>query len=174
MTKRYTDVYIALKNRLVEVEILLRFAAKKERQSPLESRHEINALCRGAIVLLCAHLEAYIKEVGELAIESLHGNGVSREHVAPQFFFTYPKRLLKNCVKQPTPKNQRRKFFPFYKAMQISGPGTHLSHGQFPLTDLTGALQTPRSPKSNLILDGLAIAHSRATLLQGCKEILPP
>lgn len=113
MTSRYTDAFQALKGRLVEVEILLRSAARKERRSPVNARHEINALCRGAIVLLCAHLEAYIKELGELAIDSLHVNSVPRERIAPQFFFHVSKHFIEELRETGDPEKSAEKIFLF-------------------------------------------------------------
>lgn len=116
MTSRYTIAYQALKARLIEVEILLRSAAKKERRSPVNSRHEINALCRGSIVLLCAHLEAYIKELGELAIDSLHTNSVTRDKIAPQFFFHISKHFIQELRETGDPEKSAEKIFLFLES----------------------------------------------------------
>jgi hypothetical protein len=113
MTDRQTEVFRAFRKRLVEVEILRRSAARKERRSPISCREEINALCRGGIVLLCAHLEAYIKELGELAIESLHQQGVSRESVAPQFFFHISKNFIQELRETADPQKSAEKIFSF-------------------------------------------------------------
>jgi hypothetical protein len=113
MTSRHTVAYQALKDRLVEVEILLRSAARKERRAPVKSRHEINALCRGSIVLLCAHLEAYIKELGELAIDSLHYKSVSRDKIAPQFFFHISKHFIEELRETGDPEKSAEKIFLF-------------------------------------------------------------
>lgn len=113
MTLRHTVAYRELKERFVEVEILVRAANEKERRSPIRHRHEINALCRGAIVLLCAHLEAYIKELGELAIDSLHANSVSREKIAPQFFFHISKSFIEELRETGDPEKSAEKVFLF-------------------------------------------------------------
>ncbi|MGA7776979.1 MAG: MAE_28990/MAE_18760 family HEPN-like nuclease [Paraburkholderia sp.] len=116
MTARYTAAYQALQGRLVEVEILLRSAARKERRSPINSRHEINALCRGAIVLLCAHLEAYVKELGELAIDSLHVNSVPRKKIASQFFFHISKNFIEELRETGDPEKSAEKIFLFLES----------------------------------------------------------
>ena len=65
---RYTPVYSSFCTRLDEVETLRQFALIREREDPIGLRREINALCRGSVVLLSSHVEAYIKELGELAV----------------------------------------------------------------------------------------------------------
>src|SRR5208282_3133557 len=91
---RYTAAYSSLINRLSEVDLLLSLAARQERLNPIKSRHSINALCRGAIVLLSSHLEGFVKELGELILERLETRGVPRSSLAPQFFFHLSKDIL--------------------------------------------------------------------------------
>lgn len=57
---RYTKPYSAYSKRIAEVDTLRRLAASKERLDAIKLRAEINALCRGSVVLLSSHLEAYI------------------------------------------------------------------------------------------------------------------
>ncbi len=113
MTARYTECYINFQVRLEEIGLLLGFAAVKQRSSPVTARHEINALCRGAIVLLCAHLEAYVKELGELALESLHGNSVPRTRIASQFFFHLSKNFIEELRETSDPEKSAEKIFSF-------------------------------------------------------------
>lgn len=85
---RFTAVYADFSQRLSEVEVLRKQAAKFER-SRQSFRHgpEISALCRGAVVLLSSHIEAYVKELGEHTLDSLHSKSVCRSKLAPQFFY---------------------------------------------------------------------------------------
>lgn len=85
---RFTAVYAEFAQRLGEVDILRKQAAKLER-SQQSFRHgpEISALCRGAVVLLSSHVEAYVKELGEHTLDSLHSKSVCRSKLAPQFFY---------------------------------------------------------------------------------------
>lgn len=91
---RYTPAYSSFLRRLDEVHVLRRFAAAKELSDAVNLRHEINALCRGSIVLLSGHLEAFIKEVGELAADSLFNNNISRNDISPQFFYHISKNYI--------------------------------------------------------------------------------
>lgn len=79
---RYTSAYSALVERLSEVELLLKMALKLERDAPIANAKEINALCRGAVVLLSSHIEGYTKEVGELTLEKIYENKVCRSKVS--------------------------------------------------------------------------------------------
>ncbi|MEO9901033.1 MAG: MAE_28990/MAE_18760 family HEPN-like nuclease [Nisaea sp.] len=85
---RFTAVYADFSQRLFEVDVLRKQAAKLER-SRQSFRHgpEISALCRGAVVLLSSHIEAYVKELGEHTLDSLHSKSVCRSKLAPQFFY---------------------------------------------------------------------------------------
>ena len=91
---RYTSSYGSFVARLGEVELLRRDAEKKERDDPVNKRDEINALCRGSIVLLSSHVEAYVKEVGELALGYFYIKSVSRAGFSSRFFYHISKDLL--------------------------------------------------------------------------------
>ena len=110
---RYTSAYSSFVNRMGEVELLCRFALKKERQDPVGLRDEINALCRGAIVLLSGHLEAFIKELGELAIDSLYTKNVLRTHIAPRFFYHISKNIIDEIQDTSDPDRKAEKIFSF-------------------------------------------------------------
>lgn len=91
---RYTSAYSSFVGRLEEVELLRRFASEKEKKHALMLRSEINALCRGSVVLLCGHLEAFIKELGEVALDSMHSKNVPRTAVASRLYYHISKNLL--------------------------------------------------------------------------------
>ena len=69
-------------------------ACIKERKDPISLRHEINAMCRGAVVLLSAHLEAYIKDLGESALGEIHKQSVPRTRLNGAIFYHVSKDLL--------------------------------------------------------------------------------
>lgn len=91
---RHTTAYSSFLSRLDEVETLRRFAADKEREDAVALRNDINALCRGAIVLLSGHLEAYIKELGEVALDALFVKQVQRAKIDARFFYHVSKDRL--------------------------------------------------------------------------------
>ena len=64
---RFTPSYSSLMGRLDEVETLRVMAARFEKADPVGNRDEINALCRASVVMLCSHLEGYIKDLDTLA-----------------------------------------------------------------------------------------------------------
>ena len=85
---RFTPVYADFILRLEEVALLRKKAGALERSvMSLSHGHEIRALCRGAVVLLSSHIEAYIKELGEHTLDALYNKAVSRSKFAPQFFY---------------------------------------------------------------------------------------
>jgi hypothetical protein len=79
---RYTIAYSALVTRLGEVETLLKMASVFETKNATKHAQEINALCRGAIVLLSSHIEGYTKEVGELTLAKIYEQSVCRSKVS--------------------------------------------------------------------------------------------
>ena len=91
---RYTSAYSSFIIRLAEVENLRSTAARNERKDAVLNRQHINALCRGAIVLLSAHLEAYVKELGEIILTELHRRSVDRSRLESRFFYHLSKQAL--------------------------------------------------------------------------------
>src|SRR4051794_4240406 len=91
---RFTTSYGEFLGRLDEVDLLRRSAAKKERADPIGMRNEINALCRASIVLLSSHVEAYIKEVGETALEAFYHKAVDRNGMSPRTFYHISKDVI--------------------------------------------------------------------------------
>lgn len=53
-----------------------------ERKNATRYAQEINALCRGAIVLLSSHIEGYTKEVGELTLAKIYEQSVCRSKIS--------------------------------------------------------------------------------------------
>jgi len=91
---RYTPAYSSFVSRLTEVDDLRKTAVAREREDAVRHRNHISALCRGSIVLLSAHLEAYIRELGETALEAIVVKRVDRSRLAPRFFYHISKRIL--------------------------------------------------------------------------------
>ena len=110
---RYTSVYSSFLIRIKEIEILRRHAQQKERVDAVSLKDDINALCRGAIVLLSAHLEAYIKELGELVVDSIHAKKVPRVRIAPCFYYYISKVKIDAISNTTDPRKKARKVFSF-------------------------------------------------------------
>ena len=110
---RFTAAYSSFVLRLDEVEILRKAAARKEREDAISHRCEINALSRGSIVLLSSHLEAYVKELGELALDSLTANNIPRRGLADGFFYHLSKDLIDEIMDSSEPEKISGKIFDF-------------------------------------------------------------
>jgi RiboL-PSP-HEPN len=109
----YTSAYSSFIRRLDEVELLRRFASEREKTDAIRFRKEINALCRGGIVLLCGHLEAFIKELGEVALDSMHSKKVARTQVASRLYYHISKNLLDEIQDTSDPERLADKVFAF-------------------------------------------------------------
>lgn len=103
---RFTAAYGGFSERLDEIEVLRKKAAALER-SRQSFRHgpEISALCRGAVVLLSSHIEAYVKELGEHTLDSLHSKSVCRSKLAPQFFYHISKESIESIRNASQPES---------------------------------------------------------------------
>lgn len=110
---RYTAAYSSFVARLDEVDTLRRFALEKERKDPVGFGREVSALCRGSVVLLSSHLEAYVKEAGELALDSLHTKAVSRNSVTSKFYYHISKNYLDEIQDTSDPEKIAEKVFDF-------------------------------------------------------------
>lgn len=92
---RYTSAYSEFIVRVEEVNILLSSARQLEK-SPEAFSHgnQINALSRGEILLLSSHIEAYIKELGECALDAIFDKAVCRSSIHKRFFYYSSKEWL--------------------------------------------------------------------------------
>jgi len=115
---RYTSAYSAFVLRLDEVELLRNCAARKEKEDPIVLMREINALCRGGIVLLSSHLEAYIRGLGELALERMHTEGVPRDSIPPRFYYHISKDIVDEIKDTSDPDKIAGKLFTFLETDQ--------------------------------------------------------
>lgn len=92
---RFTLVYGNFTQRLDEVGLLRKKAAEFERsRDSFRKGPEISALCRGAVVLLSSHIEAYVKELGEHTLDSIHARSVCRSKLSPLFFYHMSKESI--------------------------------------------------------------------------------
>lgn len=110
---KFTPAYSALISRLEEVEILRSAAAKKEREDAISLRNEINALSRGSIVLLSSHLEAYVRDLGELALDSLTTKNIQRHDLSDGFFYHISKDFIDEIKNTSEPEKIGSKVFEF-------------------------------------------------------------
>lgn len=116
---RYTSAYSSFVVRLDEVETLRLFAYQKEKNDPVGMGNEISALCRGSVVLLSSHLEAYIKELGELALDSLHLKLVPRNNISSRFYYHISKNIIDELQNTSDPDKIADKVFEFINSDQL-------------------------------------------------------
>jgi RiboL-PSP-HEPN len=83
---RFTAAYANLIAGINETESTRRLADELQLRDPLRHTKEIDALCRASVVLLCSHIEGYVKGLGELLIDRMHSSGMDRRKLPRQFF----------------------------------------------------------------------------------------
>ena len=110
---QFTRAYSKLTDRLVEVAVLRRLGASYERRDAIACRKEINALSRGAVVLLCSHLEAYVRELGAVALDSMVAKDIPRTKLASRVYYHIPKDLLEEVRSTLDPEKAANKVFAF-------------------------------------------------------------
>jgi RiboL-PSP-HEPN len=101
---RFTPIYGAFVSRLDEIA-LLRSKASSLSRTKMAMRHgaEINALCRGSVVLLSSHIEAYVKELGEHSLDTIFSSGVCRSKIALPFFYHISRERIDNIRRGENP-----------------------------------------------------------------------
>lgn len=111
---RYTSAYSSFVDRMVEVSTLTSRARSIELSKEAFSKgKEIDALCRGAIVLLSSHIEAYVKELGECALDAMHSKNVCRSKIHGAVFYHATKDKIDRIRKQEGPEEIAAKVFEF-------------------------------------------------------------
>lgn len=109
-----TPVYSEFRKRIQEVEILRVRAARLEKSSNrLAHKDEISALCRGGVVLLSSHIEAYVKELGEHTLDKLYSKRVPVNSLSPRFFYHVSKRSIEEIRKTEDHDRLAGKVFDF-------------------------------------------------------------
>ncbi len=92
---RHTKVYSDFVDRMDEVSLLRRKARRLEvSRHSLSFGPEIRALCRASVVLLSSHVEAYVKELGELTLDTLHDRKLPRSRLSKQFFYYVTRQRI--------------------------------------------------------------------------------
>lgn len=113
---RHTVAYSSFIDRLGEIFVLISVASKKERSDAVMYRKEINAFCRGAVVLLSSHVEAYIKELGECALERFFDRRVDRSKMSDRIFFNISKDFVSEIKDAADHDRIAEKIFSFIAA----------------------------------------------------------
>jgi hypothetical protein len=92
---RYTSTYGYFLERTSEVALLVGKARMLEKRKDA-TRHgkEIDALCRGAVVLLSSHVEGYVKELGECTLDAIYAKRVCRSKLSKSFFYHISKHKI--------------------------------------------------------------------------------
>lgn len=110
---RFTTAYRSFVSRLTEVEVLRREALRREKSDAVANSKEIKAMCRGAVVLLCSHVEAYVKELGENALEAFFLKKISREKLPNSLFYHISKDIFDDISETGDPSKIAEKMFYF-------------------------------------------------------------
>jgi hypothetical protein len=114
---RYSVAYGEFVSRCDEVLILVRRARTIERSKEAFQRgQEIDALCRGALVLLSSHIEAYVKELGECLLDAIFTKSVCRSKLSASFFYHASKVVLDKIRDTGEPERISSDVFEFIRS----------------------------------------------------------
>ncbi len=110
---RFTSAYSLLIARVSEVNLLVKRARALEKKSPILNSKEINSLCRSSIVLLSSHIEGYVKDLGELALDRIYVKSVDRAKISPRFFYAISRGHFDDLKDTSDPSKIAEKVFKF-------------------------------------------------------------
>lgn len=113
---RYTEAYGDFTVRVTEVDLLGRKAAKLERADAVNNASEIRAICRGTVVLLSSHLEGYVRDLGEIALDRIYHKKVDRAALTPRFFYSISRDHFDLMADSSDPDSIANKMFAFIEA----------------------------------------------------------
>lgn len=115
---RYTIAYSAYVRRVAEVGLLTGRAAALEREDAVGNTAQINALCRGGVVLLSSHVEAYVKELGEILITAFTSNAIDRQDIDRRVFYHISKTHFDSIRDAADPAKVASAMFEFLATQQ--------------------------------------------------------
>ena len=110
---RYTKAYSGFASGLAEVSTLCTLAARREKEDAIKHGLEINALCRGSIILLSGRLEGYIREVTEVALDAMHEKAVPRTDLPLRLYYHISKHIINRIRDTSDPDGIGENIFKF-------------------------------------------------------------
>ena len=108
---RYTKAYSIFTRNLIEINTLHSLAHSYQTHNPILFQDKIDSLSRGLIVLLSSHLEAYIKGLGEVALDSMYFKSAPRDRLSLQFYYYISKDILDDIRNTSDPAKISQKVF---------------------------------------------------------------
>lgn len=108
---RYTPRYGMFVDSLDEILTIQRTAAALEADGPYRHAKAINAAVRGGVVLLCSHVEAYVKGMGELILEQFTTQQIDRCALPLRTFYFISQDKLREIRDTNDPDKISAKLF---------------------------------------------------------------
>ncbi len=106
LVPRYSVAYSGFVQRLSEVELILRKAKEASVQAPNSANIAfVNALCRSGVVLLSSHIEGYIKELGETALDRIARHELPKTRLGGRFQYYLSRDLITEIKDTQDPAN---------------------------------------------------------------------
>lgn len=131
---RYTVAYSDFIRRLEEVETLLRRAQEASRYPATAGNISfVNALCRSGVILLSSHIEGYVKDLGEIAVERIALRQLPKAKLGGGFRYYFSRDLINEI------KNTRE---PSQIASKLDALFSRDGHIWSPDPHFTGSLST--------------------------------
>lgn len=113
---RYTSAYSGLAPRLQEIETIVTTArAITGRRTVRDPVGRTNSLCRGGIVLLSSHVEAYIKELSVVALERVGRNRMPKASFDDVFKYYLSRDLIRDIQSSQRPDSIARNVHRLYE-----------------------------------------------------------
>jgi len=91
---RFTAAYSGFTQRVPEIWALYKLALKASVIHAHTNKNKVSALCRGAVVLLCSHIEGYIEGLGVLALDRIVLKEVKKSSLGGSFPYYFSKDII--------------------------------------------------------------------------------
>ena len=152
---RYTQSYLKLLERLKEVELTFKLAKDLEKQLPLGiNKNEVDAICRGGVVLLSSHIEGYITDLNYLVLTSLSEPKNLAKGYPSSLIYHQAKDVIKSIKNTSDPNHIGQQLTSLYRRerslfMCMNGESENVTADNFLNNEI--AMQGFSTPKPELI-----------------------
>ena len=133
--------------RLEEVESLWKLSKDLEKSAKPEDLANASYICRGSIVLLSGHLEAYVRDLVEQALISLHTNSLDRSLIQPHTLFYFSQDHVKELKETNDPEKIARKILYFLSSEAKHWKREGVVEEEFPYENFAKGFSNPTFDK---------------------------
>jgi len=142
---RFSLAYSGFLHRIKEIVALKQLAKRKSLETNgIVHPSLINTLCRAGVVLISSHLEGYIEELGEHALEQIHQKKVAKNKFSKSFRYHLVKRYVKSIRDTTDPEKLSDKIGVFISQWSDIWSTINTFRNALPTDSLIGGFSNPK------------------------------